>query len=424
MVRFSVRDTGIGIPPDKIDRLFLSFSQVDASVTRKYGGTGLGLAISKRLTGMLGGTMQVESQPGKGSIFSFTIVAQAPPGLTEKAAASATLAKPLRLWIGDDNPHAIAALSRLLRRLGCEVLAAGLPGDLLNLVAPGTIPDALFLDADLKEMQQGGLAHELRRHLGGAPIPVVVMSSIVNRAAGATPSELAPAITISKPPRLAEVAGVLARLLEPKTPGPVAKPAANRIDDRLAGRLPLRILLTDDNVINQKVALRLLRQMGYTADLAGTGREAVEAVKQQPYDVVFMDVQMPEMDGIEASRRIREFERAQSGRKPALIIAMTANAMLGDREKCLAAGMDDYLAKPVRPEALQSTLLRCTSGRAPAAIEPPASPSHPVPDRPPVDMERFREFSGFDAAAMCELGSLYLEQTGQQIARLRAAEFG
>jgi CheY-like chemotaxis protein/HPt (histidine-containing phosphotransfer) domain-containing protein len=276
------------------------------------------------------------------------------------------------------------------------------------------------------------LIQDLRAQLGRAHLPAVVLTSIADRASGHTQQAVPHTVSITKPPRLAELASTLGRIQQPAPATVQTNPAAQRIDGRLADRMPLRVLLTDDNLINQKVALRLLRQMGYSADVAGTGREALSAVERQPYDVVFMDVQMPEMDGIEAARRIRQFEQNTNSRPPVTIVAMTANAMLGDREKCLAAGMDDYLAKPVRPEAMQEMLVRCAAGRQ-AVVESigaqgrrgteAAVTTDPAVrgERPPIDLERLREFSAYDEAAMRELGNLYIEQTGQQIAKLRAA---
>ena len=432
LLQFSVQDTGIGIPSDKIDRLFMSFSQVDASITRKYGGTGLGLAISKRLTTMLGGIMTVESQPGRGSTFGFTLLARVAEAASLSVASPMALSQPLSIWIGEDNAHAALALGRQLRRLGCEVPAEGEPADLFKAIGQVKAPDVLFLDADLPEMKSGRLIDELRQRLGRPNVPVVVLTSIADRAVSQAPPATANTFAISKPPRLAELAGVLGRVLRPVATATPPSPALPRLDDRLADRLPLQILLADDNLINQKVALRLLRQMGYAADVAGTGREALAAIERQRYDVVFMDVQMPEMDGIEATRRIRLLESADPTRQPVTIVAMTANAMLGDREKCLKAGLDDYLPKPVRPEAMQEMILRCatnrlraseSASREPVGIVPPIGPgSAPANDSPaPVDMERLREFSANDEAAMRELGTLYIEQTALQIARLLAA---
>lgn len=430
-LQFSVRDTGIGIPPDKIDRLFMSFSQVDASVTRKYGGTGLGLAISKRLAAMLGGDLIAESQPGRGSTFSFTIVAKVADASRAAAIPEVRTSRPLKVWIGEDNAHMALALGRQLRRLGCEVRVAGLPVDLNGAVAMGEVPDVVFVDADLPEMQGGRFIQDLRTRLKNALIPVVVLTSIAERTSGHIQATVPSSVSITKPPKLAEIAATLGRILQTApAPAPAAANAVlQRLDGRLADRQPLRVLLTDDNLINQKVALRLLRQMGYTADVAGTGREALAAVERQSYDVVFMDVQMPEMDGIEAARRIREFEKSAGARPPVTIVAMTANAMLGDREKCLAAGMDDYLAKPVRPEAMQEMLIRCAAGRLAAggmtdvaSQRDVRSGNGPAPEEavqlPPIDMERLREFSAYDEAAMRELGTLYIEQTGLQIAKL------
>jgi CheY-like chemotaxis protein/HPt (histidine-containing phosphotransfer) domain-containing protein len=222
---------------------------------------------------------------------------------------------------------------------------------------------------------------------------------------------------------------------------------ANKLEAALSQRLPLHLLLADDNVVNQKVALRLFDQMGYRIDIAGDGLEALEALERKRYDIVFMDVQMPEMDGLEATRRIRESERAlardPNATPPLIIIAMTANAMTGDREKCLKAGMDDYLAKPVRPEAVQAALKRWgpvaknPAARSGPAGVPPESARPPVADppramrslppevqepvEPPVDIERLAEMAGGDEAGISELIELYFAQTSNQFEQLRAA---
>jgi len=335
LIRVEVHDTGIGIPRDRIERLFQSFSQIDASVTRKYGGTGLGLAISQRLATILGGSIQVESQPGRGSNFSFTFIAGMVPA-GESVVVPPPAARPLRVWISEDNARAAAALSRQLKQLGCEVGASGLPGELLNGIGKSEPPDLIFLDADLPEMKTGRLVSDLRQRLQGVPVPVVILTSIAERAAGSACPTAEHVSYISKPPRLGDLATAIQQVQGASTPTAPA-PTVPRLDERLADRLPLRVLLVDDNLINQKVALRLLRQMGYSADIANNGREAVAAVERQPYDIVFMDVQMPEMDGIQAARHIREMEAAQGKLLPVTIVAMTANAMLGDREKCLEA---------------------------------------------------------------------------------------
>jgi signal transduction histidine kinase/CheY-like chemotaxis protein/putative methionine-R-sulfoxide reductase with GAF domain len=371
-LHFSVRDTGIGIPPDRLNRLFQAFSQVDASTTRKYGGTGLGLAVSKRLSELMGGAMWVESEgvPGKGSAFHFTIQA---PEATELPRRSHLHGESPELrgrtvLIVDDNDTNRRILTLQTQSWGMQPRVTGSPNEALEWVRQGARFDLAVLDLHMPEMDGVELAEAIRQvgQIANLPYlaatPLILLSSL-----GGYGREIPPglfAVSLTKPLKASalfdSLMGVFARSVQ-RAPGPAPASAPARPDPEMAQRLPLRILLAEDYVVNQKLALRLLAQMGYRADVAANGLETIQALERQPYDVVLMDVQMPEMDGLEATREIRARWPAaeQQGRPRPRIIAMTANAMQGDREICLAAGMDDYVSKPIRVEELVQALSRC-----------------------------------------------------------------
>jgi signal transduction histidine kinase/CheY-like chemotaxis protein len=354
-LEFAVRDTGIGLTSDGMARLFQSFSQADSSTTRKYGGTGLGLAISRRLAELMGGRMWAESDgTGRGSTFRFTVEA-APaelpaPGRRDFVGAQPEL-KGHRVLIVDDNATNRRVLSLQTARWGMAPRDTESAAQALEWVRAGDAFDLAIVDMHMPEMDGLELAGRIRA-LRPA-LPLVLFSSLGRREAGDTENLFS--AYLSKPVRQSQLFDTLMTLVA-HGPAPAAAAAPKpTIDATMAARHPLRILLAEDNVVNQKLALRLLQQMGYRADLASNGIEAVESVERQPYDVVLMDVQMPEMDGLEASRRITAAK--PPGQRPR-IVAMTANAMQGDREMCLAAGMDDYLTKPVRVDELVDALHR------------------------------------------------------------------
>ena len=357
LLHFSVHDTGLGIPPDRMDRLFQSFSQVDGSTTRRYGGTGLGLAISRRLAEMMGGAMWAESAgiPGQGSTFHFTIQAQPAtlPAQADLRAEAADL-RGKTVLIVDDNATNRRIMSLQTRGWGMAPRDTGSPAEALEWLRAGEVFDVALIDRQMPEIDGLALASGIR-HLQ-SKMPLVMVSSLGQREAEIEAAGFA--AFLLKPIKPAQLyhalVGILARL-------PTAAPAklsgaAPQFDPEMGVSHPLRILLAEDNAVNQKLALRLLERLGYRADLAANGVEAIRAVERQPYDLVFMDMQMPEMDGLEATRQI--CARWAAGTRPR-IAAMTANALIEDREACLAAGMDDYLAKPIRVEELVAALLRC-----------------------------------------------------------------
>src|SRR4051794_21833116 len=362
---FTVRDSGIGIPAGKVEGLFESFSQADASTSRRYGGTGLGLAISRRLAELMGGTVWAESDgvPGRGSAFHVRIaaaVAEAPP---ERAAAMPALMGK-RLLVVDDHDINRRLIVRHATTWGMVVTDASSGPNALEAVGRAGPFDVAVLDLMMPGMDGFDLAAELRRRLGD-DFPLLLVSSAGHeirsdpRFARARFDEL-----LLKPLKpLALRAALGAVVGAPEEPAAPEKAAALPAD--LAERFPLAILLAEDNAVNQKLALRLLEKMGYSADVANDGVEAVAAVDGGRYDVVLMDVQMPEMDGLEATRRIVERHR---GARPR-IVALTADAMQEDRERCLAAGMDDYLTKPIRPAELAEALER--AARPPATVLEP-----------------------------------------------------
>jgi signal transduction histidine kinase/DNA-binding response OmpR family regulator len=356
---FSVRDTGIGIPPDRIDRLFDSFSQVDASTARKYGGTGLGLAISKRLTEMMGGEISVTSRVGHGSEFRFTVRALSAEGAIpprrELRGSQPTL-DGKRVLVADDNETNRRILGAYLDAWGMVVRMTGAPREALAWIQAGELFDVGILDMHMPGMDGIALARAIREHQTAEALPLLLFTSLGRREVDAESVGFSAHLT--KPIKPSQLFDALAGTLAGQ-PTRVEKrtPARLELDPQMAERHPLRILLAEDNVVNQKLALRLLAQMGYRADVAANGLEAVAAIERQPYDVVLMDVQMPEMDGFEASREITR--RWPDGLRPR-IVAMTANAMQGDREVCLAAGMDDYVSKPIRVEELVAALGRST----------------------------------------------------------------
>jgi signal transduction histidine kinase/HPt (histidine-containing phosphotransfer) domain-containing protein len=356
LLHFSVRDTGIGIPLDRQSRLFKSFQQVDASTTRHYGGTGLGLAICKRLTELLGGKIWVESDAGKGATFHFTISARAaaasspPPWLSPQPQL---LGK--RLLVIEDNPTNRRIITQRGQQWGMAVENAANRAEALEHLSRGELFDAVILDLELPESAGPALAEQIRKQPSGHYVPLLLLSSVRPAGDEAHPSSAAAPVAIQKPIRPPQLLAALCRVLSIQVQREKKPPAAPTLDHDLARRLPLRVLLADDNPINQKVGLSVLHKLGYRADLANNGVEVLKALEQKAYDILFLDVQMPEMDGLEAARQI---QRRWSAEQRPRIIAMTGNALIGDREKCLQAGMDDYISKPVRVGELQSALER------------------------------------------------------------------
>jgi PAS domain S-box-containing protein len=356
---FSVRDTGIGIPPDRLGRLFQSFSQVDASTTRRYGGTGLGLAISQRLTELMGGRIGVTSEVGVGSDFRFTIRAAATEAPLRAARRDLSGVQPAlrerRVLVVDDNATNRRILTAHLDAWGMRPRATESPREALGWIQADEPFDLAILDMHMPEMDGVALARAIREHPAAARVPLVLFTSLGRREARAESEGFA--AYLHKPIKPSQLFDALVSVLAEQPVHVREREAApSQLAPDMARRHPLRILLAEDNVVNQKVALRLLGQMGYRADVAGNGLEAIDAIERQTYDVVLMDVQMPELDGFEASR---EINRRWPGERRPRIVAMTANAMQGDRELCVAAGMDDYVAKPIRVEELVSALERC-----------------------------------------------------------------
>jgi signal transduction histidine kinase/CheY-like chemotaxis protein/CHASE1-domain containing sensor protein len=347
---FSVRDTGIGIPPEALSKLFRSFSQVDSSTTRRYGGTGLGLAISKRLAELMGGRMWVESEPGRGSTFFFTLIVEwIAPGPRPYVSTSGATLRSKHLLVVDDNEPSRRILSSLANKWGMTPVVFTNAADALAAVKEGRHFDVAILDMQMPEMDGIMLASELHLQPAGASRPLVLLSSIGRPAGSYAPGLFAS--VLNKPVKPSQLFDVLARILATDTPEHVAQipaPAAGETH-------PEHILLAEDNSVNQRVALHMLSRFGYRADIAGNGLEVLTACKTRAYDIILMDVQMPEMDGLEATRALKALPA-----KPhhPWIIALTANAMEEDQEACKKAGMDDYLSKPIKKEELAAALAR------------------------------------------------------------------
>ncbi len=361
LLHFSVRDTGIGIPLDRQNRLFKSFQQVDASTTRHYGGTGLGLAISKRLTELMGGKIWVESDANKGATFHFTIVAKAaaataPP--TWQTSQPQLVGK--RVLVVEENQTNRRIITHRAEQWGMTVQAVPGSNEALKILAQGTAFDAVILDLQLQDMDGLAMAYEIRNHPYGRYLPLLLLSSVRLRSDDTRAANAGISVFVYKPIRPAQLLDSLCRALSIQIQREKKAPPAPALDSDFARRLPLRLLLADDNPINQKVGLSVLNKLGYRADIANNGIEVLQALEQKAYDILFLDVQMPEMDGLEAARRICEKWPAE---KRPRIIAMTGNALMGDREKCLQAGMDDYISKPVRIGDLQAALERWGAGR-------------------------------------------------------------
>lgn len=419
-LRFAVRDTGIGIPPDKLKTLFEPFRQVDASTTRRYGGTGLGLAISKHLCRLMGGDMWVESQPERGSIFHFSVVVdvsdhQKPHPLNQPL--SDTL-RGREVLIIDDNQTTRQLLHRYTERLGLKPRTAA---SLQEGIAQANRPHWVLVDMQLPDMDED-LLRQLANHSAQADRPAIIpLISVGQRAA--LPPGLEPAAVLTRPIKPAylvkALTGQLEAVDESRTNG------HSIFDSQLGQKHPLRILVAEDNTVNQKVLLKVLERFGYRADAVGNGLEVLDALMRQPYDVILMDVQMAEMDGLETTRIIRQ--QWPLDRQP-YIVAMTAMALPGDREACLAAGMNDYISKPVRFDELMSVLRRVqplSTADVPASYlvtgKDSRTPTSPFPaevaSEPTLDFGPLRELQEIVGPAgqelLLDLSNTYLRDSAQ-----------
>ena len=361
MVKFSVRDTGIGIPEERLDRLFKSFSQVDASTTRKYGGSGLGLAISKQLSELMGGTIGCSSEYGKGSTFWFTAVFGKQPEVREQPLNIPLDIKAKRILGVDDNPINLKVLTNYFSTWGLQYGTTNSALAALRLLreaaTEGRPYDVAILDQMMPEMD----GEMLGRHIKEDPLIkdtiLVMLSSVGLRGDAARVKDIGFSAYLTKPIKRSHLFDCIFAVFGQRYESgdkKQARPLITRHTLAEAKKRKVRILLAEDNVVNQKLALRLLEKFGYRANAVANGAEAVEAFQTIPYDLVLMDVQMPEMDGLEATRIIRGMEDTMNRHIP--IIAMTAHAMTGDRERCIKNGMDDYISKPIKPQELQEVI--------------------------------------------------------------------
>ncbi len=365
-LHFSVRDTGIGIPKEKHAAIFESFAQADSSTTRRFGGTGLGLTISKRLVEAMQGRMWLESSPGQGSCFHFTIKLGAAEAETHASAPLNDTLAGTRVLIVDDNATNRRVLMELLRRWRMLPVAASSAKEALGLMREAAAREGNFplLVTDVHMPVMDGFAFV--EALQGSPYisrsAIVMLTSAEHRGDKVLSRQFGVSAYLSKPIRREELRRALTGALADLSPAPAEAPQKSAVEVKgptwraplKSATAPLRILLTEDNLINQRVAATLLQREGHEVFIANNGVEALRAFEERPFDLILMDVQMPQMDGLEATAAIRRREKARGGHIP--IIAMTAHAMADDRERCLAAGMDSYVSKPIDIRTLLETI--------------------------------------------------------------------
>ncbi len=351
---FVVEDSGIGIPADRMDRLFKSFSQVDASTTRRYGGTGLGLVISRRLVELMGGQIGVTSEAGRGSHFAFSIPTEV-AGVDRNRAASAISAglHSRRVLVVDNNPISRRILERQLGSWGLTVTSAESGPEAIRRFERGEVFDLILLDHDMPDMPGLLVIDALAARLTTKAPPVILL---IPRSSSGEFSRASIVAHLPKPVRPRDLyPAVVAALDRQAAKATAAEPPASPFDRDFARRHPLRVLVAEDNLVNRKVILTMLERLGYAAEAVTNGREVLRRLARQPWDLVLMDIQMPEMDGLEATRRIRAVAPDDS---PPYILALTANVQKEAQLACLAAGMQDYLSKPVQTEHLIAAMAR------------------------------------------------------------------
>jgi PAS domain S-box-containing protein len=360
VVRFDITDTGIGIPPEGQDRLFQAFSQVDGSNTRKYGGTGLGLAISKQLAEMMGGTIGVESTPGHGSTFWFTVRFQTAPATRQALPFEGMHG--LRILYMDDHATSRTLLQSQMRGWGIEVdgVASGMEAlSRLRTAHPDFLPyDLVILKHPMPTLDGIVIAHVIKADPRLAALRLVLLTPFGQRVEQTEVDHIGFAGYLTKPLRQCQLFNCITTAMGMSAATPTVQPDTLQNPTENPVQSYVKVLVVEDNKVNQRLAMRMLEKYGCRVDVAANGHEAIDATARITYDCIFMDCQMPEMDGFKATAVIRQRE-AQTGHHIP-IIAMTANAMQGDRERCLEAGMDDYVSKPVKGEALRAVLQHWT----------------------------------------------------------------
>ena len=343
-LRFDIQDTGIGIPQDKLNRLFKAFSQVDSSTTRKYGGTGLGLAISEKLVGLMGGQISVKSQPGQGSTFSFTVNTRAATRVQiPYTLYSMAEQEGKTILVVDDNETNLTILKHQFEHWKLKPLLAGSGEEALAILSANADTDLVITNMQMPGMDGVMLATHIREKY--QHIPIILLSSIGEEFKNDLRKRFVSILT--KPIKQHILSKQVLNALQHYTPMQEETFVHNKLSPDFCEQFPFTILIAEDNQMNQHVIMYILHKMGYQPDLVKNGQEAVEAANQKDYGLILMDMQMPVMDGLEATRIIR-----RTVVKQPVIIALTANALEGEKEKCLKSGMDDYICKPVKPEEL------------------------------------------------------------------------
>ncbi len=429
-VRFEVIDTGIGIPKDRMDRLFKSFSQVDSSTTRKYGGSGLGLTISKKLSEIMGGEIGVESVEGKGSTFWFTAVFKKQPKGREAEVVVPEDIRGKRILVVDDNETNRLVLKEYLKSWDCRFDEASSGAEALDKLreaaAGGHAFSIAIIDMHMPQMDGETLGRKIREDSELSDTILVMLTSIGQRGDAARMSEIGFAAYLNKPVKQSQLYDCLVTVAGRKTAGKdgPSEPIVTRHSIAEAQKGKLLILLAEDNEVNQKVAANILKKMGHSVVVANNGKETLEAVEDGKHDLILMDVQMPVMDGLEATREIRKGERETGTRIP--IIALTAHAMKGDREKFIGAGMDGYMTKPIDPKVLSMKLEKWTNNENRVAsieneTEEKGGSAEREEDDAPVDLDKALERTMGDKEFLEEMLQQFTESIPDQVQALKAA---